>query len=649
MFGSLLQVLQSGSGEITVYRRPTATTSIAHNYLPCSNCFAWIHSANFAKHSKACPAGKPIDCNYLRNSKMLISPFINFESDDADIEDLVLQMKETVKNPGLKDICMADTLIKEFCRGQLHRLGTEDEQRRKDKDNVSTKLRAVARLVSSLNESTNQVCDLSSYITPNYFMLVVKTVREMGKESPQLAMTLGHYVKQIIELKQSLGLRTYDTKAQSDAAAFGVLFSAHWNSYVAAVTLRRMKLRTLNKKIQLPKTTDMVKLKEYLDFQIGKNVMQNQISTSDWTDASQAIMVRILLFNKRRVSEVGEMKVSDITQAQICSDNEEFVSQMDIAEKALANRMIAIEVRGKSTRGLRKVFVVLTTAMLRACEHLIRMRMYVGIPPLNPYLFVKPSGSVLDGCRAMRDVTQRCPGLERPDLIRTRLLRKYLATTIQILDMTGDELKMVAEHMGHSVAVHTDVYRLQSSLLERTKVARALVALENGQLGKFAGRNLSSCTLEELPIPVADDDGDVDAVADNCDNIDVDAVADNCENGDVDAVEDNCDNGGDAHEQFGEIGNIRPKRAYNMTSQENEHVIVKKRVQPRKKWDEKEEACLFEEFKDNISSKSNPSSSDIRRAQDKHPCLKDRSIAVIKSKVNNIILGKCKLAKFDKS
>ena len=647
-----MQVLQSGSGEITVYRRPTATDS-AHHYLPCINCLAWIHSANFSMHAKTCPAGKTIDHNHLRNSKMLISPFITFESDDTDIEDLLFKMKETHKNPGLKKICMEDKLIKEFCRGLLHRLGTEEEQRRKDKDNIRTKLRAVARLLSSLNEKTGENGDLSSYTTPNHFMLVVNTVREMGKESPQLALTLGHYVKQIIELKHSLGLRTSDTKMQSDAAAFSVLFSAHWNSYVAAVTLRRMKLRTLNKTIELPKTEDMVKLKEYLDLKIENSLQQNQISAIDWTDTSQAIMVRILLFNKRRVSEVGEMKVSDIAEAKTaaCSDNDELVSQMDIAEKALANRMIAIEVRGKSTRGLRKVFVVLTNTMFKACQNLVQMRMYVGVPPSNPYLFVKPSGSVLDGCQAMRDVTQRCPGLERPELIRTRLLRKYLATTIQIMDMTGDELKMVADHMGHSVAVHTDVYRMQSSLLERTKVARALVALENGKLGKFAGRNLSSCTLEELPIPVADDDGDAvagygDAVADICG----DAVADICgDDGDVD----NCDNGGDGHEQnnedLREIGNIRPKRAHTMTSQENEHVFVKKRNPPRKKWDENEEACLYAEFKDNISRKSNPSNSDIKRAQAIHPCLNDRTIAVIKSKVNNIILGKCKLAKFERS
>ena len=88
-------------------------------------------------------------------------------------------------------------------------------------------------------------------------MLVVNTVRDMGKHSPSLALTLGHYIKQICQLKQSLSLQSEAKKDQEDAAAFNLLFSAHWNSYVSSVSLRRLKLRTLNKSVELPKTSDM--------------------------------------------------------------------------------------------------------------------------------------------------------------------------------------------------------------------------------------------------------------------------------------------------------------------------------------------------------------------------------------------------------
>lgn len=67
---------------------------------------------------------------------------------------------------------------------------------------------------------------------------------------------------------------------------------------------------------------------------------------------------------------------------------------------------------------------------------------------------------------------------------------------LQIMDMRDDELKLLADHMGHSVAIHTEVYRMQTSVLERTKVARALLALEDGRLQGFNGRSLSSGSLD---------------------------------------------------------------------------------------------------------------------------------------------------------
>lgn len=66
---------------------------------------------------------------------------------------------------------------------------------------------------------------------------------------------------------------------------------------------------------------------------------------------------------------------------------------------------------------------------------------------------------------------------------------------LQLLHMTDLELKMVADHMGHNLNVHANVYWLQSSLLEKTKVARVLIATENGQINKFQGRRLDAISI----------------------------------------------------------------------------------------------------------------------------------------------------------
>lgn len=59
----------------------------------------------------------------------------------------------------------------------------------------------------------------------------------------------------------------------------------------------------------------------------------------------------------------------------------------------------------------------------------------------------------------------------------------------KLLNMSPAELKMLADHMGHSLNIHTDHYQLQTSMLERSKVARLLLQHENGGNFDVQGEN----------------------------------------------------------------------------------------------------------------------------------------------------------------
>lgn len=52
--------------------------------------------------------------------------------------------------------------------------------------------------------------------------------------------------------------------------------------------------------------------------------------------------------------------------------------------------------------------------------------------------------------------------------------------------MTSDELGLISDHMGHSVNINTSVYKLQQNTIERSKVARILLAADRGVLHKMA-------------------------------------------------------------------------------------------------------------------------------------------------------------------
>ena len=61
--------------------------------------------------------------------------------------------------------------------------------------------------------------------------------------------------------------------------------------------------------------------------------------------------------------------------------------------------------------------------------------------------------------------------------------------------MGKNELQMVADHMGHHLDIHTQVYRMESDLAERTKVARVLLAAEQGGLHRHRGKK-----LDDIPV-----------------------------------------------------------------------------------------------------------------------------------------------------
>ena len=615
---------------------------------------------------KTCPAGGSSDTNYLRNSKMLIAPFVKTEN--KEVQEIFSKMKETKKYPGLKQVSENDELIKEFGKGLLQKLGTKDEQRLKDIDNIRTKVRHVARLLVALKEKDKEIYSLDNAITPAKFFLVIETVKDIAQEcdSPKFGTTLGHYLKQLSMLKKSLALVSSDNIKHKQATDFGTLFDTHWNSFVSSALNRRMRLRTMNKAIKIPPTSDLVMFKDFLDDEIKKFVLLFPLSASEWGQFSKLLLVRLALFNKRRISEVAELKICDFSNRLGSSaDHEEVFEQLDITEQILVKRMDLIEVRGKSVRGLRKVFIVLTQEMVQACEHLLKTRYHAKQNLDNPFLFSRPNSlGPIDGCTAMREITNLCEQLKEPNLIRSRLLRKYMATTIQILDMSRDELSTIADHMGHSVAVHTDVYRMQTSLQEKTKVARALIALENGKLSKFSGQTLSSITLEHLPIPTCDEPGEPAEYDNDDDIIDMAIIANNSETNDalpnktnepkpefnVDIIANNSDKNDSLPNETNEAkpGFILTETStddVSSTTVISEGNLPRVQAPPRKRkrWDANEESILIKAFRSSFERSKNPSLSEITEAQNKYPVLKSRSAPVIKTKINNILLGKCKL------
>lgn len=118
-----------------------------------------------------------------------------------------------------------------------------------------------------------------------------------------------------------------------------------------------------------------------------------------------------------------------------------------------------------------------------------------GVLAENLFLFARPHClTPYRGQDCLRLYASEC-GAENPELLRSTLLRKHVATLSQILNLKNHELDQVADFLGHDIRVHREFYRLPEATTQLAKISKLLLAMEKGSL-----RNLQGKTLEEIEI-----------------------------------------------------------------------------------------------------------------------------------------------------
>ena len=365
----MLQVLKERQGEIVVARRPKSESSQkAEDYLPCEHCLGFFFYKTLWQHVEKCPL-RPSTApkgNSVRCGKILLSRFIPTPDErtetESNVNELFRNMKETSMNPGIRNICRDDILIREFAMALLEKLGTTEEQRRKDKDNIRTKVRTLGRLLKHLNEKRQKtkedILTLSDYITGPHFKEVVSGVKSLAikTNSPSIATNLGHYIKHAALLKSSLAIETGNKEWRTEKDDFMELYNAHWASRVSCVAMRRIRLRAMKKERVLPTAQDLNvltshlakearRLCSYLKQQTSKNrddmtekgPKQTAKLKHVWDQLAQVILAWLCMFNKRRISEIDEIEVADIMKTST-NDDTDMDQYLNYTERLLKNR-----------------------------------------------------------------------------------------------------------------------------------------------------------------------------------------------------------------------------------------------------------------------------------------------------------------------
>ena len=287
-------------------------------------------------------------------------------------------------------------------------------------------------------------------------------------------------------------------------------------------------------KKRMPKETDIVKLASGLKEDINDltQSLSDTFAEDKYFILLRKVCAYLIVYNRQRPTGMAQTKVSDYQEAKKADfgkDDQE-LDLLTEKEKAMIEQHVLMKNVGKRQRHLH---VLIPLPVDAALQLLIGYRDQAGVPSNNPYLFATKRGSQSKFIAAASLIGKyaleyKC---EEPEAIRATTLRKQLgksfstllndaysklfvfliATTVRLLNMNRHEMEQVADHMGHDLNVNEKYYRLSQDVLERTKIASILGAIESGELKKYRGKDLDTFIEEHHHRFIIDEFGDEDS------------------------------------------------------------------------------------------------------------------------------------------
>lgn len=497
------EVIEKKEGELILVRKPNKELNKTYTeYGPCPQCLGFFlkellwHHIKYSCISRIQKGGSK---HALSESNALMASTIAKENPQF-YENIIAKLI----NDRISLVCKQDSLINQFGKLQFEKYHTTQSNLTRQS------MRQLARLLIELRQINPNKLWLSSWLRPEYFDDIITDIKNLcslistsNSDRPQfnipsMALKLGHSLRKCIAVEKGSCIRKGDVKGLERLTDLLTLMDLEWSIRVSSNALNTLHIKKINSVELLPLTEDLVKLNTFLNNKIVFHRKALELAPTkydQWRKLALYVLCKIVLFNKRRSGEAARMKVENYTSRPNWSQcgTAEYKESMSDLERQLVSSLTLVQIVGK--RG-RIVTVLLTTDVKNAIDLLLQTRVNMNIPSNNNFLFAAGGNAVshLRGHDALRMCCHEA-NLERPDLISSTKLRKYVATVSQIFNLTENETDWLARHLGHDIRVHRDFYRLHDSSIELTKVSRILLAVERGEANKFSGKSLNEIDI----------------------------------------------------------------------------------------------------------------------------------------------------------
>lgn len=490
------EVLASGVGSLKL-RRTAKTKYNAKDYIHCMYCQALYLRRDLWRHVKKC-SSKPVEANSeIGRKKVLSLASMNESALSQQISPGVWKILAVMKDDEITATVRSDYSILQLAQSFFNKHAQDPTKY----DYIRQTLRESGRLLLTLRKEFS-IQTLEDAVRPANFDVVIKAVKKVSGyddekhcyRTPSLALKLGHSLQKVSDILHCRALMAEDSNLIKSTQSFKTLYATKWSELISHTALTTLNERHFNKPSTLPFTKDVQCLHRHLEKSTEQALkdLDDHSSPKSYSELCKATMANVILFNRRRAGEVSKMMLNGFLERDTSALHKDVAFGLTQFELHLCQHFSRVELRGK--RG-RKVAVLLSPDMVTAITRLIEKRKDCGVLEENLFLFARPHClTPYRGQDCLRLYASEC-GAENPELLRSTLLRKHVATLSQILNLKNHELDQVADFLGHDIRVHREFYRLPEATTQLAKISKLLLAMEKGSL-----RNLQGKTLEEIEI-----------------------------------------------------------------------------------------------------------------------------------------------------
>lgn len=447
-------------GQLIVARRPNATKNRnARDFAACGNCKAFYSKRSLRVHFRICTG---INCSKKRTVMVLgrkVSARLHNRASKIVREQLFPPLREDEIVRLIRYDELAILYANKMC---------EKYRNTRYFEMIRQKLRLLGRFLHKIKELDKEINDMATVFDPKFSYGAIETINilagsdnETGNlQTPSVASTLSTLLKQVGNILKNECIIKHEEEKLKNVERFLSLFCQEVSINVTrAVTESQIQIRR-RKPIQLPLTEDIKKLYLFLCKERHESFkfLSNKFSPSKWTKLAEVTLLSIQVFNRRRPGELERLLIEDFNRYEGIDTDQELFGVLSKQNKTIAKKYLRILIRGKLNR---TVPVILDKKNLQCINLLNKYRKNAKINDNNPYVFAVPGTSntpYLRACVLMRHYASIC-GATHPERLRGTKLRKHIATTCIKLNLEEDEIKDLANFMGHNEKIHKEIYR----------------------------------------------------------------------------------------------------------------------------------------------------------------------------------------------